>query len=448
VNTDLTVGKPSKILLKYCLPLFISVIFQQCYNLTDSIVCGKLIGNDALAAVGNGFEVTALFTAFAVGCNIGCSVIVAKLFGAKDYKQLKTNVFTSLISTAVLCAVLVTFGLIFCGPLLRLMKTPDEIFDASKSYLDIYILGVPFVFFYNISNGIFNALGDSKTPFYFLVASSIANIGLDILFVAAFAMGVPGVAWATFICQGCSCILAFTFMLRRVKKLPYDGKFQIFSWKAMKEIAAIAVPSILQQSSVSIGNVLIQSIINSFGAATMAGFAAAFKMNSMSLSAFGTFSSGLANYTGQNYGAGKIDRIKEGIRSAVFMAECVAIPLALLMFFFGDGFAYLFLESPTGDAVDMTAKFLKIVGPFYPIILFKFVADNTMRGCGHVIICTVDTLVDLGVRVGLATILSKTALGNMGVPISWPIGWVVGTVIGMWAMIHFLKKTKAQFQKK
>lgn len=208
MNQDLTVGKPESVLWKFCLPLFGSIVFQQLYNIADSLVAGKMIGEHALAAVGNSYEITLIFIAFAFGCNMGCSVVVSHFFGAKEYRRLKTAVTTSCIFSGMICGVLMLAGICGCGPLLRLIRTPDEVLADSKLYLDIYIWGLPFVFFYNISTGIFSALGDSKTPFYFLAVSSTANIAVDILFVKTFHMGVSGVAWATFLCQGVSCILA------------------------------------------------------------------------------------------------------------------------------------------------------------------------------------------------------------------------------------------------
>ena len=204
MNKDLTVGKTDTVLWKFCLPLFGSIVFQQMYNIADSLVAGKFIGENALAAVGNSYEITLIFIAFAFGCNMGCSIIVSQLYGAKKYNRLKTAVSTSCISSGIVCGLLMLIGLLGCSPLLHIIHTPDNVFADSKLYLDIYVWGLPFVFFYNISTGIFSALGDSKTPFYFLAASSTANIAVDILFVKAFDMGVAGVAWATFICQGIS----------------------------------------------------------------------------------------------------------------------------------------------------------------------------------------------------------------------------------------------------
>ena len=204
MNKDLTIGKPETVLWQFCLPLFGSIVFQQLYNIADSLVAGKFIGENALAAVGNSYEITLIFIAFAFGCNMGCSVIVSQLFGAKKYVQLKTAVTTACIFSAVLCAMLMLTGILACDSLLLLIRTPGEVFADSKLYLDIYIWGLPFVFFYNIATGIFSALGDSRTPFYFLAASSTSNIAVDILFVTTLNMGVSGVAWATFLCQGIS----------------------------------------------------------------------------------------------------------------------------------------------------------------------------------------------------------------------------------------------------
>lgn len=190
MNKDLTVGNPEKVLWKFCLPLFGSIIFQQLYNIADSLVAGKFIGENALAAVGNSYGITMIFIAF--GCNIGCSVVIAQLFGAKNYKEMKTAVYTALISSIVLCLALVVVGLISCDRLLHITNTPENILADSKLYLEIYILGFPFLLFYNVATGIFSALGDSKTPFLFLAVSSITNILMDIWFVAGFRMGVLG----------------------------------------------------------------------------------------------------------------------------------------------------------------------------------------------------------------------------------------------------------------
>ncbi len=241
---DLSQGKPGKVLWNFSLPLLGSIIFQQLYNIADSFVAGKFIGDNALAAVGNGYEITLIYLAFAFGCNIGCSVVLSQLFGAKRYKELKTAVNTNFIFSGILCVVLMLLGFIFMKSLLHLINTPDSIMDDTVLYLNIYTGGLLFLFYYNISTGIFTALGDSKTPFVFLAVSSVTNIAADILFVTTFKMGIAGVAWATFICQGISCLLSMIVVFTRLKKIQCE-KPKIFSVVLFKKIIKIAVPSIM-----------------------------------------------------------------------------------------------------------------------------------------------------------------------------------------------------------
>lgn len=431
MNKDLTVGKPESVLCRFCLPLFGSIIFQQLYNIADSFVAGKFIGDNALAAVGNSYEITLIFIAFAFGCNIGCSVLAAQLFGAKRYKDLKTAVYTSLISSAVICAVLMAIGMIFCNGLLHLIKTPDAVFADSKLYLDIYILGLPFVFLYNVATGIFSALGDSKTPFLFLACSSLSNIGVDILFVTAFDMGVAGVAWATFLCQGISCVLALVVVFHRFRKIRTEGKMQIFSWQLFGSFAVVAVPSILQQSFISVGNIVIQSVINGFGPAVMAGYSASVKLNNMVITSLTTLGNGISNFTAQNLGAAKYDRIKAGFRAGLKLVWALCIPLVLLYEFAGKWLVYIFLESPTGAAMDTGVLFLRIVSPFYFVVAAKLVSDGILRGAGMMKKFMIATFTDLVLRVALAEILSRTALGTTGIWLSWPIGWTIAAILSI-----------------
>ena len=431
MNKDLTVGKPESVLCRFCLPLFGSIIFQQLYNIADSFVAGKFIGDNALAAVGNSYEITLIFIAFAFGCNIGCSVLAAQLFGAKRYKDLKTAVYTSLISSTVICAVLMAVGMIFCNGLLHLIKTPDAVFADSKLYLDIYILGLPFVFLYNVATGIFSALGDSKTPFLFLACSSLSNIGVDILFVTAFDMGVAGVAWATFLCQGISCVLALVVVFHRFRKIRTEGRVQVFSWQLFGSFAVVAVPSILQQSFISVGNIVIQSVINGFGPAVMAGYSASVKLNNMVITSLTTLGNGISNFTAQNLGAAKYDRIKAGFRAGLKLVWALCIPLVLLYEFAGKWLVYIFLESPTGAAMDTGVLFLRIVSPFYFVVAAKLVSDGILRGAGMMKKFMIATFTDLVLRVALAEILSRTALGTTGIWLSWPIGWTIAAILSI-----------------
>ncbi|EJX03939.1 MATE efflux family protein, partial [gut metagenome] len=356
--------------------------------------------------MGNSYEITLIFIAFAFGCNIGCSVIVSQLFGAKRYKDLKTAVYTTLIASGVLCAVLMLGGFLFCDGLLELINTPANTFADSKLYLDIYMMSLPFVFYYNVATGIFSALGDSKTPFVFLACSSITNIAVDILFVAGFHMGIAGVAWATFLCQGISCSLALIFIFRRFSTIKTEVKVKIFSWRLLGQIAVVAIPSILQQSFISVGNIVIQSVINSFGSAVMAGYSAAVKLNNMVITSLTTLGNGISNYTAQNLGAEKHSRIHEGFRAGLCLVWLICLPLALIYFFGGKFLAYIFLDSSTGPAMDTGVQFLKIVAPFYFIVSTKLVADGILRGSGHMKQFMIATFTDLTLRVSLAEILA------------------------------------------
>lgn len=428
MNKDLTVGNPSKVLWQFCLPLFGSVIFQQLYNIADSFVVGKFVGENALAAVGNSYEITLIFIAFGFGCNIGCSVIVSRFFGQKKFGDMKTAVYTSLISTAVICGLLMLFGILCCDTMLGLIDTPVIVFADSKLYLDIYVWGLPFLFSYNVSTGIFSALGDSKTPFYFLAVSSLSNIAVDIWFVKGLGMGVAGVAWATFICQGVSCVLAVGFVMKRLAGIKAEEKPMLFSWPIFKKIAAIAIPSIFQQSFISIGNIILQRAINGFGPSVMAGYSAAIKLNNLVITSLTTLGNGISNYTSQNLGAGKTERIKQGFKSGVKLVWIVCVPFVLLYVVAGRYLVYLFMKEISGQAIDTGVIFLRIVSPFYFIISIKLVADGILRGSDQMGKFMISTFSDLILRVALAFLLSVPFLST-GIWMAWPIGWTIGMLL-------------------
>lgn len=430
MNKDLTVGNPWSVLWRFCLPLFGSIIFQQLYNLADSFVAGKFIGENALAAVGNSYEITLIFIAFAFGCNIGCSVIVSRFFGAKEYINMKTAVYTALISSAVLCAVLMAIGIFGCGTLLHLIQTPDELMADSQLYLDIYVWGLPFLFFYNIATGIFSALGDSRTPFIFLAISSTANIAVDVLFVTFLHMGVAGVAWATFLCQGVSAVLSVMVVLRRLRAIPTDKPAALFSWSIFCRIVVIAVPSILQQSFISVGNIIIQGVINGFGTGVMAGYAAGVKLNNLVITSFTTLANGISNYTSQNLGAGKLERIRQGFTAGVKMVWMLCVPMLLLYFFAGRNLLYIFIDTPTGTAIQTGVQYLRILSPFYFVVSAKLIADGILRGSGLMKAFMIGTFTDLILRVVLAVVLSGQ-FGPIGIWCAWPIGWSIATILSI-----------------
>lgn len=442
MNKDMTQGNPRKILWMFCLPMFGSIVFQQLYNIADSLVAGRFIGENALAAVGNSYNITLIFIAFAFGCNIGCSVTVSQLFGAKDYKTMKSSVYTALIASGVLCGILMLAGLVSCDTMLRLMKTQPEIMGDSSLYLNIYIWGLPFLFFYNIATGIFSALGDSRTPFIFLAISSSANIVLDIVFVKIFAMGIAGVAWATFLCQGVSCVFSLLLVLRRLSAIRTEGKIPIFSWNLLGKIAVIAVPSILQQSFISVGNMMIQGCINGFGVSVAAGYSAAVKLNNLVITSFTTIGNGISNFAAQNLGAHQYERIKAGFGAGLRLVWCLCIPFCVLYMAFGKYLLLLFMEESSATALMTGRYFLWILSPFYFVISVKLVADGILRGVSAMRQFVIATFTDLILRVVLAFILSAWLQSSIGIWCSWPIGWTIG--MGISVLFYWKKCCKPE----
>ena len=434
-STHLTTGTPRTVLWRFCLPLFGSIIFQQLYNIADSLIAGKFIGENALAAVGNSYEITLIFIAFATGCNMACSVITSQLFGAKKYNPMKTAIYTAMISVAVLCGLLMIFGMVSSDWLLKLMNTPAEIYGDSKLYMDIYIWGLPFLFFYNLATGIFSAMGDSKTPFVFLAISSTVNIVVNIYFVAILDMGVAGVAWATFLCQGVSCALAVVTIFRRLRVITTE-EFKLFDSNLFRKFVSIAVPSILQQSSISIGNIIIQSAINDCGVAVTAGYAAGIKLQNLVITAFTTLGNGISNFAAQNIGAGKLERVRAGHKAGIQMVWMICLPVVLLYTFGARLLVSFFIDAPTTLALNSGAYFLYICAPFYFLISVKLATDGILRGAGMMKEFVIATTLDLILRVVLVKVL-VVPFGYLGIWAAWPIGWVLGTSL---SLFYYRKK--------
>lgn len=438
MNKDLTVGSPAKVIVGFTVPMFISVVFQQLYNIADSIIAGKYA--NGLAAVGASYPITMLFMSVAFGCQIGCSVVIGRNYGAKNYKAAKTCITTSLISGLVLSAALTAFGVIFSPQLMRMVNTPAEIFGDGNTYLRIYTGGFIFLFLYNIATGIFNSLGDSRTPLYLLIGSSVGNVALDALFTIVFGWGVPGVAWATFIAQGTACICALVILLRRLKKV-YDGNDAVmFDKRALKEIGVISLPSVLQQSFVSVGNLFIQFLVNGYGPTVIEGYSAAVKLNTFAITVFSTVGNGISSFTAQNSGAGKPDRIRKGLMAGIVFALVIAGMFFGLYFFLPRTFVDLFMnEGSSAEAVDTGIEFLKTVAPFYFVICLKLACDGVFRGAEKMGLFMLSTFIDLALRVISAFVLSDI-MGAAGIWNAWPASWVVGSFIAVFCCFNYLRK--------
>lgn len=436
---DLTEGNPQSLLWRFTIPMFISVIFQQMYNIADSVIAGKFAGEEALAAVGASYPITMIFMAIAVGSNIGCSVVISRLFGAKRYRQMKTAIYTILVSAMVMSVILMLAGLAGSRGLMRMIRTPENIFAAGDLYLRIYIGGFLFLYLYNVSTGIFTSLGDSKTPLYFLIGSSLGNIVLDYWFVAGLHWGVAGVAWATFLAQGVACVLALITMLFRLRTVETDGKPEIFSSEMLKQVSMIAVPSILQQSFISVGNIFVQGVVNSFGSSVIAGYSGAIKLNGFAVTSFTTLGNGVSSFTAQNIGAGKVERVKEGMKGGARMCILLTVPFVIVYVGFAGSVMSLFMKEESAMAMNTGVAFLRITSPFFLLVALKLASDGVLRGTGSMKEFMVATFTDLILRVVLAFVLS-VPFGTIGVWMSWPIGWVVGMTLSLYFNRKVMKR--------
>lgn len=435
--TDLTKEHPDKTLWRFLLPMMFSVAFQQIYNIADSMIAGRFAGEDALAAVGASYPITVIFMAFAVGMNLGASVIVSRLFGAGDRKGVKRAVTTAFASSLSLAVILTVYGYFFCRNMMEWIHTPQNIMQDGVLYLKIYVFGLIFLMLYNVCTGIFTALGDSRTPLWFLFGSSAGNIVLDLLFVAKLHWGVAGVAWATFIAQGISAVLALVTLLVRLQKFAGTERVPLFDRKLFVQILAIAVPSILQQSVLSVGNLFVQDIVNRYGSAVVAGYSGAIKLNTFAINIFMTLGSCLSSYTAQNIGAGKQERIPMGFRTGLKLSELTALPFVVLYFGLGQQMMGLFLNAESSAAIHAGVMFLRIVSPWYFMIVVKLMTDGIIRGSGAMIYFVIATIPDLILRIGFALMLSPR-FGSTGIWMAWPFGWIAATVL----TIIFYRKVK------
>ena len=428
---DLTVGSPLKLLVRFSLPMLVSMIFQQMYNIADSVIAGQMISVDALAAIGAAYPATVLFLAVATGASVGCSVIVSLRYGQKDMEGVKSAVYTAFIALTVLALVLTAIGFVCMKPLLTVIGTPTMIFQSSLQYLYIYLAGVLFVFLYNTATAVFNALGDSRTPLCFLIFSSVLNVLLDLAFVLFIKNSVISLAWATFLAQGVSSLLATTTLLVRVHRIQTNRKVKCFDATLLPTMAGVAIPSICQQSFVSVGIFLVQGIINDLGSITVAAFSASLKISTFACMLFNTLPTALTSYASQNIGAGRIDRVQEGLKISIGIAEGLIILVNILFFFCGEQLMAAFVNGTyQAEVIEQGVRFLHIVAPFYVLIGVKNCCDSVLRGGGVMVQFMATTFADLALRVLFSYAFAKT-LGFYSICLAYPFGWVFGTLLSV-----------------
>ncbi len=427
-NDYLITENPLKALIVFAIPMIIGNLFQQAYTMADSAIVGRLVGEKALAAVGSAYSLTNIFICVAIGGGMGASVIVSQYFGHGNYGKLKKTVYTALVTFLVISVMLGVIGLAFSKNIMIAMNTPVEVLDMSVTYLQIYFLGLPFLFMYNVLSSMFNALGKSRIPLYFLIFSSVFNIVLDWVFVADFALDVAGVAWATLIAQGVSVLGSFTVLRKELKKLEgaSDG---IFEAEELLPMAKIALPSILQQSTVSIGMMLVQSVVNSFGAESLAGFSAGMRIESICIVPMAAVGNAISSYTAQNIGAGQLKRVSKGYVQANKMVIFFGVVICVILELFPTQFITLFLGADGSQVAIATGYgYLVFMGFFFFMIGFKMAADGVLRGAGDMKLFTIANLVNLSIRV----IMAMTLAPRFGIAWVWyavPIGWTANFVI-------------------
>lgn len=441
MTTDLTVGKVPRVILTFSLPLLLSTILQQFYNLADSMIVGNFAGTVGLAAIGAAYPITLFFVAVATGASMGCSVVISQLFGARKMEKLKQAVFTSMVSFAVLGAVLAGAGCLLSGTLMHLLNAQGDIFDPARTYLIIYAVGVLPMLVYNASTGIFTGLGDAKLPLLLLCISSVLNVVLDYIAVRLLNWGVTGAAWATSFSQLVAAVLAVVFMERKLRRLFSDGVRGRFSGAILRDIAGASVPCILQQGSVALGHTIMQGILNTYDTAVIAGYEAASKLHNFAYMGMNTIGSALASFTAQCYGAKKYGRIREGFRVSLLICLGCAVCVIALFVLIPDQLIGLFVDDGTDLLViEAGRNYLRIIGPLYSIITLIITAGGLMRGVGRSVTFFIETILEFTVRIVMCFVLTKALDSYTGLFWAWYFGSSSGFLMCLCLSIHTFRR--------
>lgn len=428
---DLTEGRPGRSLLMFALPMILGNLFQQFYNMADSMIVGNFVGEDALAAVGASYALTNVFIMIAIGGGNGSSVLTSQYLGARQHGKMKTSISTALITFLFVSILLGGLGFALNGRILAALDTPANIMDQARLYLGIYFLGLPFLFMYNVLAAVFNAMGDSRTPLYLLIFSSILNVVLDIISVTWLGMGVDGVAMATVASQGISAFISFGMLMKKIKGYGNEKneEFHFYDRGMLKAGRRIAIPSIVQQSIVSIGMLLVQSVVNGFGSAALAGYSAGSRIESICVVPMIATGNAVSTFTAQNIGAGKMDRVKQGYRASYGIVAGFAFMIAVVVLFTNGPIITSFLgDGMSGDAYAAGTGYLSFIAYFFVFIGLKACTDGVLRGSGDVLVFTIANLVNLGIRVFVAFHFAPV----WGVAAVWyavPMGWIANYVI-------------------
>lgn len=424
-------GAPGKTLFFFALPMIIGNLFQQFYNMADTMIVGRFVGEDALAAVGASYSFTNVFIMIAIGGGIGASVLTSQYLGAGEYGKMRTSACTALINFLAVSIALAAFGFFLNPVIMRALKTPENIFDEAVLYLQIYFTGLPFLFMYNVLSATFNALGRSRIPLYFLIFSSILNILLDLWMVLGWHMGVAGVAIATVAAQGLSAVASFFVLLLELKRYPRpEGeRVKLYDKEMLFQGTRIAIPSIIQQSIVSIGMLLVQSVVNGFGSSALAGYAAGSRVESICIVPMIATGNAVSTFTAQNLGAKQTERVHQGLRSSYIMILCFGAGIWLILSQFHSQIISAFIDQTGGGLAYGTGNdYITFIRWFFVLIGFKAATDGVLRGAGDVNVYMAANLVNLGIRVTVAN-LCAPVWGIQAIWYAVPMGWAVNFLI-------------------
>lgn len=423
---DLTTGNETRQLISFALPMLFGNIFQQFYNMADSLIVGRFVGTEALAAVGTSFPVIFFMVALIMGIGMGGTVLIAQYYGAKDYQKVRAVVDTAYIFLFAAGIVMSVAGVVAARPILVLMRVPESILPQATSYLSIIFAGMITTFGYNGVAAILRGLGDSKTPLYLLIAATLLNVAMDLLFVVGFGWGIAGAAWATVIAQGLAFVGTMAVLQRHEGLARIDFRNMRWDGDIFRQMLRIGLPSGLQQTFVSLGMMTVSGIVNGFGPATMAAYAAAARIESLVTMPAMNLSQALMTFTGQNMGAGKTGRVRKGHLSAIMVNAGISLAMTLLIIVGGRWIIGMF--SPDADVIRIGMRYFIIVAPAYILFGSMFINNGVMRGAGDVFIPMIATLLALWlVRIPFALLFTgPLRMGSDGIWWSIPAGWVVG----------------------
>lgn len=440
---DFTTGSETQHILRFATPMLIGDIFQQLYNVVDSIIVGRFIGDKALAAVGASFPVIFVIIALVLGIGIGSTVVISQYFGARNFDMVKRAANTIYIFLLISGVVVTAIGLMASGAIFRMLHLPEELMKPARTYLNIFMLGMVVMFAFNAIASILRGIGDSKTPLYFLLISTLTNVGLVLLFVVKFRWGIVGAAWATVISQVVAFIIALIYLNHSQHMLSINLRTMKFDRQIFRQIVKIGLPTGIQQTMVALGSMAMMGIVNSFGTTVIAAFTVASRLDALIATPIMDFAAALSGFVGQNIGANKIDRVKRGLRSTLKISISFCVVNIAIILIFGHSLMGIFTKS--SDVIAIGYQYLLVVSLFYIIFAVMFSINGLLRGVGAAVVPMYITLLSLWIfRIPLAYLLSKTfGMGALGIWWSIPIGWTMGAIAAVAYYRHGSWKNKS-----